>query len=59
MDWENIHSSAEYLARMSALNRDEYAVEVIRREVLAKNHRFPLTAGQADVTQCRSRRSHC
>jgi hypothetical protein len=45
MDWENIHSSAEYLARMSALNRDEYAVEVIRREVLAKSHRALVIYG--------------
>jgi hypothetical protein len=45
MDWENVHSSTEYLARMSTLNRDEYAVEVIRREVLAKNHRALVIYG--------------
>jgi len=45
MDWENIHSSNEYLARMSTLNRDEHAVEVIRREVLAKNRRALVIYG--------------
>jgi len=39
MDWEHVHSSTEYLARMSTLNRDAHAVDVIRREVLAKNNR--------------------
>jgi hypothetical protein len=45
MDWENIHSSTEYLAHMSTLDRDEYAVEVIRREVLAKNRRALVIYG--------------
>jgi hypothetical protein len=45
MDWENIHSSTEYLARMSTLNRDEYAVDVIKREVLAKNRRALVVYG--------------
>ena len=45
MDWENIHSSSEYLARMTTLNRDEHAVEVIRREVLAKNRRALVIYG--------------
>jgi hypothetical protein len=45
MDWENIHSSTEYLARMSTLNRDEHAVDVIRREVVAKNHRALVIYG--------------
>jgi hypothetical protein len=45
VDWENIHSSTDYLARMSTLNRDEYAVEVISREVLAKNHRALVIYG--------------
>src|SRR5262249_41141585 len=45
MDWENIHSSPEYLARMSPGNRDEHAVGVIRREVLAKNRRALVIYG--------------
>jgi hypothetical protein len=45
MDWEHIHSSSEYLARMATLSRDEHAVEVIRREVLAKNRRALVIYG--------------
>ena len=45
MDWDNIHSSEEYLARMQTRNRDEHAVEVIRREVLAKNRRALVIYG--------------
>jgi hypothetical protein len=45
MDWESIHSSDEYLARMTTLNRDEHAVEVIRREVLAKHRRALVIYG--------------
>jgi len=45
MDWENIHSATDYMSRMSTLNRDEYAVATIRREVLAKNHRALVIYG--------------
>jgi hypothetical protein len=45
MDWENVHSSDDYLARMKTLNRDEHAVGVIRREVLAKNRRALVIYG--------------
>ena len=45
MDWENIHSATDYMSRMSTLNRDEYAVAAIRREVLAKNNRALVIYG--------------
>jgi len=45
MDWDHIHSSEEYLARMKTTDRDEHAVAVIRREVLAKNRRALVIYG--------------
>ena len=45
MDWENIRSTDDYLARMKAVDRDEHAVAVIRREVLAKNRRALVIYG--------------
>jgi hypothetical protein len=45
MDWENVHSSDEYLERMKSLDRDEHAVDVIQREVLAKNRRALVIYG--------------
>ena len=45
MDWENIRTTDDYLARMKAVDRDAHAVEVIRREVLAKNRRALMIYG--------------
>jgi hypothetical protein len=45
MDWESIRGTDDYLARMRTADRDGHAVEVIRREVLAKNHRALIIYG--------------
>jgi hypothetical protein len=46
LDWSRIHSRAEYIAQMDALgNRDGYAVDLIRREVLDKGRRALIVYG--------------
>lgn len=46
LDWHRIHSEAEYIAQLGALgNRDGYAVDLIRREVLDRGRRALIVYG--------------
>lgn len=45
MDWENVRGTDDYLRRMRTVDRDAHAVEVIRREVLAKHRRALIIYG--------------
>jgi hypothetical protein len=46
LDWSRIRSEAEYIAQLHALgNRDGYATELIRREVLGKGRRALIVYG--------------
>lgn len=46
LDWNKVRSEAEYIAQVNALgNRDGYAAELIRREVLDKGRRALIVYG--------------